>query len=261
MQGGRRQTYMLQLVAMLLAFVVWMPAAAHAQDDQTVPVQFASHSFLLPHSLADGFSAFIVNEPSATTSGGDSLQPPRTEFRLQWYTAEVATTRAVGWVNIYDARDLQEGDATTHYMRLQYLLSERPDLSAETALPTLYPYQQSAVSPDRYTEFFVNADYLDAAGYHGVTFVYGRVIHVGERQSVLFYRVYFEGLSPDGRRYLSAQVEGMQDLIVSLDEIADRDEYIAQAQALFAEPVNDNIIAWLERARTLFASFDYMGQP
>jgi hypothetical protein len=259
MQGGRRQSLTSWLVVVLWFFVVFKPGAVNAQDDQTVPVQFAGHSFLLPRSLADGFSAFIVSEPTSTTSGADSLQPPRTEFRLQWYTAEVATPRAVGWVNIYDASDLQEGSANAQYMRLQYLLSERPNLTTETALPTLYLYQQSAVSSDRYSEFFVNAGYLEAAGYQGITFVYGRVIHANERQSVLFYRVYFEGLSPDGQRYLSAQVEGTQELIASLDGITDLEEYVDQAQALFSDPVDANVVAWLAQANTIFASFDYAG--
>lgn len=262
MRDGRPQTFTSVLIV-LLSLVALMPVALNAQDDDesTESVHFAGHAFELPRSIANGFSAFIVDEATATAGSRDSLQPPRTEFRLLVYSDVVAASPAVGWVNIYNRADLEPYDAYAQYERLQGLLSERPDLGAETSLPTLYPYQRSVVAPDRYSEFFVHADYLETAGYQGISFVYGRVIYAGDRQSVLFYRVYFEGMSHDGQRYLSSQIEGSQDLIESLDSIIDRDEYVAQAQALFNQPTDEAIIAWIDRAQRMFSSFDYNAQP
>lgn len=243
-----RQLLLLVMVLSLAVFTV----KAQDDEDSSVSVQFDGHSFALPRDLANGFSAFVVDAPTEIP-GGD-IQPPRTEFRLQLYTNTVDTSPAVGWVNVYDVGVL-EGYA--QYAQLRDLLSERPDLSTVEALPTLYPYQRSALPTERYTEFFVNAAYLETAAYQGITFIYGRVIHVANSQSILFYRVYFEGISLDEQRYLSAQVEGLPSLTAPLEGITAPDEYLAQAKVLFGEPTDEAVIAWLTQANSLFASFDY----
>lgn len=252
----RHRRILTSFVAIALVLGVLMPTAARAQDDVS-PAGFDGHSFDLPRSLADGFTAFIVREPTDALEGDDP-QPPRTEFRLQLYTDEIAVPPAVGWVNVYNVSDLQDYAAYAQYQRLRDLLDERPDLSAEDTLPTLYPYQRSALPPEWYQELFVNAAYLESKGYRGITFIYGRAIRVGEgRAPFMFYRVYFEGISLDDQRYLSAQVEGTAELLEPLEGITDHDEYTAQARALFHEPDDDAIAAWLNQANLLFSSFDY----
>lgn len=245
-------------VVMFVALVALLPAPVNAQEEGEAAraVQFDSHSFLLPSSLADGFSAFVIDHPTEYIDGDDP-QPPRAEFRLQWYTDLVAASPAVGWVSVYTASDLQDFPAYEQYERLLDLLNERPDLSEQDTLPTLYPYQRAALSPDMYTEFFVNAAYLESAGYRGITFIYGRVLHLGDRQPIVFYRVYFEGISSDDQRYLSAQVEGLPELTESLEGVIDLEEYMTQVQALFHEPVDEAVIAWLHPANVMFSSFDY----
>lgn len=262
MSVSQRQPFILLFVIMIL--IVHMPALIKAQEDDTentVQVQFNGHVFLLPTSLADGFSAFLIDQPTPYPDGSDTLQPPRTEFRLQMHSDTVNTQPAVGWINVYDVDDLEDHAAYDQYERLRDLLTERPDLNAEAILPTLYPYQRSALSPDLYTEFFVNAAYIESADYRGITFIYGRVIHANNRQPILFYRVYFEGISSDGQRYLSAQIEGLPGLITSLDGVTDPDDYLAQAQALFHNPTDDAVIAWFQQAELMFASFDYTPPP
>lgn len=253
----RHKTFASLLVVLLTSLFALVPAGIQAQEDAgaTLAVQFNGHSFALPRALADGFSAFVVDESTAYLENS-SLQPPRTEFRLEMYTNEVGAP-AVGWINVYNASDLEGFAAQEQYDRLLDLLNERPDLSEQETLPTLYPYQKSALPPDRYREFFVNASYLETEGYRGITFIYGRAIHIGNSQPVLFYRIYFEGISANGERYLSAQVEGLPDLTDPLEEVTDPDEYFTQAQALFHEPTDEAIIAWLEPANALFSSFDY----
>lgn len=256
------KTFTSLLVVLLMSLFALVPTALHAQEDvaSASEVQFNDHTFALPRSLADGFSAFIVDEPTAYLENS-SLQPPHTEFRLEMYTNEVGAPPPVGWINIYNASDLESFAAQEQYERLLALLSERPNLSEQETLPTLYPYQKSALPPDRYREFFVNASYLETEGYSGITFIYGRAIHIGNSPSVLFYRVYFEGISADGERYLSAQVEGLPDLTDPLEEVTDPDEYFTQAQALFHEPTDENVVAWLEPAQLLFSSFGYTAYP
>jgi hypothetical protein len=236
-----------------------LPAAMQAQDDDSATaVQFDSHTFELLRTLADGVSAFVVDAPTDSLDGGDSLQPPRTEFRLQIYTDTIPAPAAVGWINVYDASDLENFPAHEQYERLLQLLREHPNLNDEQSLPTLYPYQRSALPPDRYTEFFTNASYFDSEGYRGITFIYARVIPAGsDREPIMFYRVYFEGISLDEQRYLSAQVEGQQELIEPLDKITDVDEYIAQAKTLFNTSADNDISAWMQDARSLFSSFGY----
>lgn len=255
------KTFTSLLVALLTSLIALVPTALHAQEDvgSASAVQFNGHSFALPRSLADGFSAFIVDEPTAYLENS-SLQPPRTEFRLEIYMVEAGAPPAVGWINVYNVSDLEGFAAQEQYERLSDLLNERPDLGEQETLPTLYPYQKSALPPDRYREFFVNASYMESEGYRGITFIYGRAIHIGNSPSVLFYRVYFEGISADGERYLSAQVEGLPDLTDPLDEVSDPDEYFTQAQALFHEPTDEAIVAWLEPANRLFSSFGYAGE-
>lgn len=257
MPAKPRKTYAFLFVVLLLSSLALVPISIQAQDDTTaaITVQFNGHSFTLPRTLADGFSAFVVDEATAYLEN-NSLQPPRTEFRLEAYTTEVGTP-AVGWVNVYDVSDLEGFAAQQQYERLSDLLNDHPDLSEQETLPTLYPYQRSALPPDRYHEFFVNASYLETEGYQGITFIYGRAIHVGNNQPVLFYRVYFEGISADGERYLSAQVEALPDLTDPLDEVTDPDDYFAQAQAFFDDPTDEKIVAWLEQANLLFSSFGY----
>ncbi len=69
---------------------------------------------------------------------------------------------------------------------------------------------------------------------------------MGDSAPLMFYRLYFEGLSSDDQRYLSAQVEGQQELLESLEGITDREEYITQARAMFQEPADEAVIAWLQ---------------
>lgn len=259
-----RQRQPLVLFFVMMIFVIRLPVIIRAQEHastDTVQVQFNGHAFQLPNSIADGFSAFIIDQPTPSPDGSETLQPPRTEFRLQMYSETVNTQPAVGWINVYDVDDLEDHAAYDQYKRLRDLLTERPDLNAEESLPTLYPYQRSALSPDTYTEFFVNAAYLESADYSGITFVYGRVIHANNRQPILFYRVYFEAISSDEQRYLSAQIEGLPGLITSLDGVTDAEDYITQARALFHEPTDEAVIAWLQQVELLFTSFDYTPQP
>lgn len=257
---GRRQAVAVLFVALIGSFAVLIPVEVEAQEDLS-PVGFDGHKFDLPRSFADGFTAFVIDQPTEALQG-DNPQPPRTEFRLLPYTDEGANSAAVGLVSVYTASDLAGYAAYKQYVRLHDLLSARPDLTAEEPLPTLYPYQQSVLPPDRYSEFFVNATYLDSEGYQGITFIYGRVIHISEdRAPVMFYRVYFEGISLDEQRYLSAQVEGMPELLESLQSITDYDEYMFQARALFHQPSDEAVVAWLNQSNLLFTSFDYVAQP
>ena len=258
----RQRLTLFSLVLLLFCFAL-VPAVIRAQeeDDATLSVQFAGHSFTLPRGIADGIAAYSIAQPTASLNGGDALQPPRTEFRLLTYTDTFETPPAAGWVSVYNAADLQGYAASEQYERLRALLSERLSLNDQEMLPTLYPYQQSFLPPDRYTELFVNAAYLEAEGYHGITFIYGRVLHLGSSQPVLFYRIYFEGLSSDDQRYLSAQVEGLPELTASLEGITDVDEYVSGVRALFDEPTDAAVIAWVRQANEMFSSFDYSLQP
>ncbi len=251
-----RQASWVMVMLLLLGALVSSLVKAQEEDEVGIEVQFNGHSFELPRSIADGFTAFVIDQPTEALDGSDAPQPPRTEFRLLTYTDSVEIPPATGWVSVYTVEDL-EGSAA--YEQLRDLLDERPDLIGEATLPTLYPYQRSALSPENYTEFFTNAAYLEAEGYQGITYVYGRAIHVGDNEPILFYRVYFEGISSDGQRYLSAQVEGPAALIEPLEGVTAIDEYITQAKALFNESTDEDVIAWLSQAELMFSSFDTTG--
>ncbi len=256
-----KQTHILLFVVVLSLGVLIAPTLRAQDDDSSiVPAQFNGHTFDIPRSLADGFSAFVIDEPSAYPDGADSIQPPRTEFRLLPYTDTASGAIPAAWVNIYTVSGLESYPEYQQYKQLHDLLSNRPDLNTQEALPTLYPNQISALSPDNYTGFFVNAAYLDSDAYNGITFIYGRVIHLGNRQPILFYRVYFEGISTDSERYVSAQVEGLQEFTEILEGVTNVEDYITQVKAMFHEPIDADIIAWLGQANVLFSSFDYVAQ-
>lgn len=256
MRVRQHKANVLLFVAMMVIVVAFMPVTIKAQEESSsTTVQFNGHIFNLPDSIANGITAFIIDEPTEQP-GGDAFQPPRTEIRLIPYTREAAPP-AVGWVNVYAIGDLEGNPAYEQYEQLRGLLSERPDLNIEETLPTLYPYQQSALAPDQYSEVLINAAYLDSVGYRGITYLYGRVIQLGDSAPLMLYRLYFEGISSDDQRYLSAQVEGQQELLESLEGIHDRDEYINQVRTLFEEPTDEAVLAWLNQANLLFSSFDY----
>lgn len=250
-----RQRYVLLVV--VLTFVSLFGSAVNAQDDgsSVIQAQFNGHRFDIPRGLADGFTAFVIDEASNYPDGADSTQPPRTEFRLLNYTDAVGSQVPIAWVNVFDASILEGYPEYEKYEHLRDLLSSRPDLNTQETLPTLYPYQTSALPPENYTELFMNAAYLDSESYSGITFIYGRVVHLGDSKPILFYRVYFEGISSDNQHYLSAQVEGLQELTEPLDDIRNVDEYITQTKALFHEPADETIMAWLSQANVMFSSF------
>ncbi|MCA0454060.1 MAG: hypothetical protein LCI00_08815 [Chloroflexi bacterium] len=247
------------LRAALLALSLMPLITVNAQDaaGSAVAVQFNGHAFDLPRQLADGFSAFVIDEASAYPDNADNTQPPRTEFRLLAYSEEAGSSLPVAWINIFNASDLANYPEYAAFEQLYDILRKRPDLSTEPVLPTLYPYQASALPPESYTAFFINAAYLDTETYNGITFIYGRVVQIGDSKPVLFYRVYFEGISTDQRRYVSAQVEGLQELVRSLEGVTNGDDYLTQTKALFQEPTQPDIIAWLDQARLMFSSFSY----
>jgi hypothetical protein len=241
---------------LLLLSMLILPVM-HAQEATVIDVQFNGHQFNLPLNIADGFSAFVMGEPTGSFNEPDTLIPPRTEFRLLRYSDSLESSAPVGWVSVYQVSDMNGYAHYEQYQHLRDVLDERPDLSLLETLPTVYPYQASALPPDYYSEFFVNTSYLESDGYHGITFIYGRVIQVGSSRPVVFYRVYFEGISADNMRYISEQVEGSPRFMDALEEITDSEAYLIAVQELLDAPVDDAIIAWIAAANEMFISFDY----
>lgn len=253
---------MFRYVILLIVFLFSLTTMVRSDDDELINVNFNDHMFDLPRSIADGFTAFVIDDASENPTAGGFIQPPRTEIRLFDYI-DMTTRQDAGWVNVYEREDLIGYTAFETYEQLRDLLEQRPNLNIMETLPTLYPFQMSELEPDQYREFFTNATYIQSEGYQGITFVYGRgLIFDGEVATVL-YRVYFESVSADGERYLSAQVEGF----VDFDEVfadatfAGPDDYMEAVVALFNNPDNPVIIDWLMQAERMFVSFDYAIKP